>query len=338
MKSAQTARPSYRFDRSGSWSGGGRVFLRNVEHAEERHPLLRGGYDAIPVFARNVPPLGKLPRRPFVLAPQNAWPWTISFNGPAELGRVAGLRAASEFFLRSAAAVMRISSSIPPLNAHSSPVIHNVLDTGFEEALLASRRLSSEDGAVGAFVSIGSVYSYRNLVNTIYGYRRYRANGGTRPLWLAGNAGSVRSRNEVERAAAGADGITIRWQSLARPECLALLRCAGAVILPSRVEASPVAALEAAACNPNVVVSRIVGHIELLSEYGRVPRRCLFDPTSPEHIAHLLAVADDAADSGDGALADCHAALADPAEREAARVSWGNRVADWLDTLRLQRR
>lgn len=335
MKNSRTTPPSYRFDRSGRWSGGGQVFLQNVEHAEQRHSLLRGAEGAIPIIARNVPPNGKLPSRPFVLAPQNAWPWAPSFNGAAELGRIAGLRVASELFMRMASAVMRISSAIPSINRNSSPVIHNVLDTGFESDLIASQPLTVEDEAVGAFVSVGSINSYRNIVNMINGYRRYRANGGRRRLWIAGSPGSANSRNEIERFASGTEGLIVRWRSLERPECLAALRSAAAVILPSKVEASPVSALEAAACNPNVVVSRIIGHVEVLSEYGRVPEGCLFDPTSPAHLADILAAADVAADSRTGPLADCHAVLIDPAERETARVSWGDRVTDWLQTLNL---
>lgn len=274
-----------------------------------------------------------MPAGPFVLAPQNAWPWAPSFTGAAELGRLVGLRLASELFIRRATAVLRISSAIPATNRNTSPVIHNVLDVGFERDLRKSHSVEVDIEAANAFVSVGSINSYRNLVNTIRGYRRYRAAGGTRRLWLAGPPGSASSRKQIERAVDGAEDITIRWRSLSRPECLAVLRSAAAVILPSRVEASPVAALEAAASNPNVVVSRIVGHVEVLSEYGRIPESCLFDPSSPAHLADILAGAEARADAGTGPLACCHAILTDPGEREAARVSWGDRIADWLRTI-----
>lgn len=323
--------PVYRFDRSGRWSGGGQVFLRNVEHAEQRHEVLRGGPRAIPIIARNVP-AGALPKGPFVLAPQNAWPWTPSFAGLAELRRLAGLRLASEYYFRRAMGVMRISSSIPAINTNSSPVIHNVLDAGFEEALTVSWSTPVPKSVHGAFVSLGSVNSYRNLVNLIRGYGLYRKEGGSRQLWIAGPTGAVKARQEIERVVRATDGVTVLWQPLSRPECLAVFRTASAVILPSKVEASPVAALEAAASNPNLVLSRIVGHIEILSEYGAVPRDSLFDPESPSDVAEKLGVAENNADGGDNLFADCHAALTNRHVREGARVSWGDRVARWLST------
>jgi len=224
---------------------------------------------------------------------------------------------------------MRISSSIPAINANSSPVIHNVLDTGFEGALESSWTATVPESLAGAFVCLGSVNSYRNIVNLIRGYRRYRDAGGTRRLWIAGPPGARRPREQIEHVAASTTGVTIIWRSLSRPECLAALRSASAVVLPSKVEASPVAALEAAAANTNVVLSRIVGHTEILSEYGAVPRECLFDPHSPADIAQALQVAE----TGTRPISTCHAVLADPNQREDARISWGDRVANWLHVL-----
>lgn len=333
MSQAMHFAPTFRFERSGRWSGGGQVFLRNVEYAENRHELLRGGPGSIPLIARNVPPRGALPRGPFILVPQNAWPWTPTFTGLAEFRRVAGLRLASEVFFRRALGVMRISSSIPAINPNSSPVIHNVLDTGFEDALKQSSDVSVPELAIGAFVSLGSTNSYRNLVNLIHGYRQYREAGGSRRLWIAGPPGSSGARREIEFAAGTTSGVTIRWQSLSRPECLAVLRAAAAVVLASKVEASPVAALEAAASTPNVVLSRIIGHTEILSEYGAVPRDCLFDPCSPADIADALALAEAQADAATGALAGCHEVLTNTGIRETARMSWGNRIVTWLKRL-----
>lgn len=334
MSQAPLPTVTFRFDRSGRWSGGGQVFLRNVEHAELRHELLRGGVGEIPVIARNVPPRGVIPKGPFILAPQNAWPWTPTFAGLTELRRITALRLASEIFLRRANGVMRISSSIPSINPNSSPVIHNVLDTGFDEALVESSNVPVPELARGAFVTLGSVNSYRNLVNLVRGYKRYREAGGVRRLWIAGPPGSAGARGEIELAAEATTGVTIRWQALRRAECLAVLRAAAAVVLPSRVEASPVAALEAAASNVNVILSRIVGHTEILSEYGAVPRDCLFDPISPDDIARTLGIAEAQADAASGALTACHDALTNVRLREGARVSWGDHVAGWLGRLR----
>lgn len=327
------SKPRFRFDRSGRWSGGGQAFLRNVDHAEKRHELLRGGREAIPIIARNVPPRGHIPSGPFVLAPQNAWPWTPSFSGLAELRRVAGLRVASEILFRRAIGVMRISSSIPPINPNSSPVIHNVLDMGFEHDFAESSSTPFTEGAAGAFITLGSMNSYRNLVTLIGGYRRYRAAGGRRRLWIAGPQGSIGARREIEIAGRDVDGLTIHWRSISRAECLSALRNAAAVVLPSKIESSPVAALEAAVSNPNVVLSRIVGHVEILSEYGRVPHQCLFDPNSAADIHDALVVAEDHVDRGTGLLAECNAALSNADTREDARVSWGDRVERWLRCL-----
>jgi glycosyltransferase involved in cell wall biosynthesis len=323
----------YRFDRAGRWSGGGKAFLNNVDHAEGRHTILRGGASAIPIFARNLPPRAQIPNTPFLLAPQNAWPWAPTFSGIQELGRLAVLRLASELFMRRAAGVMRISSAIPPINSNSSPVIHNVLDTGFEHDLITSRSAEVDSEAVGAVVSVGSLNSYRNILNTIGGYRRYRQAGGRLRLWIAGPPGSRSVQRQLERATRGVTGVTIRLESLSRSDCLAALRSAAAVILPSKVEASPVAALEAAASNPNVIASRITGHVELLSEYGPLPDNCLFDPTSPDQLASALATAEINADAGTGSLVASHERLIRQEVREAARVRWGDRIAHWLQVL-----
>src|SRR5699024_1227340 len=125
--------PTFRFDRSGGWSGGGKAFLNNVEHAEKRHRILRGGSEATLIIPRNVPVRGARTPKRFLLTPQNAWAWELSFSGPQELKYIAGLRLASEYYVRRASGVLRISSSIPraPGKRSSSPIIHNVLDPDF---------------------------------------------------------------------------------------------------------------------------------------------------------------------------------------------------------------
>lgn len=321
----------YSFDHSGRWSGGAHGFLRIVDHAEQRQPILRGGADAIPIIPRNVP-LSKSRRSgPFVLAPQNAWPWTPSFAGGSELRRVVGLRLASEYYLRRAVGVLRVSGAIPEINPNTSPVIHHVLDSGFESALVESSQCRVDD-AEGKIVSIGSLHSYRNLANLVLGFRRYREQGGRRELWLAGPPGSAAAARALDQAVNATQGVKVRREALSRTECLSALRSAAAVVLPSRVEASPVSALEAVSCTPNVVLSRIVGHQEILAEYGPVGQHALFDPKSPQSIARTLANAETEP------FAAGHSSLASEDVREDARISWGRRVAEWLASLTLRSR
>ena len=134
--------PRFHVDASGRWSGGGRAFLENARRAADRHPVLtmESTSGTVPLIPRNVPASASGRRRPYVLAPQNAWPWTPVAVGLEEVARVARLRVASELFLRRAAAVLRINATIPsPLPPErTSPVLHNVLDPHFEEALAAS--------------------------------------------------------------------------------------------------------------------------------------------------------------------------------------------------------
>src|SRR5699024_2265315 len=148
-------------------------------------------------------------------------------------------------------------------------------------ALLAS---TSEDSRwPGHIVSIGSGYSYRNLPGLLAGYREYRARGGTTPLLIAGPSGSASAVKDAHAAARGLSDVTFVWESVPRTQCLAAMREAAAVILPSRVEASPLTALEACATSPRVVLADIIGNREVLAGYGSSPEAeaAFADPTSP---------------------------------------------------------
>lgn len=317
---------SFFFDHAGQWSGGGRAFLSNAEHAARRHPVLAGGPDAIPIIPRNVPARGG--RRPgrFVLAPQNAWPWAPRARGPRELALVAGLRVASETYLRRADAVLRISEAIPVRGRRTSPVIHNVLDGGFEEALESSRGTDAPE-AEGRLVSIGSGYSYRNVTRLLHGYAQYRAEGGGLDLWVAGPAGTSHTVREVESLAAGIDGVHLRWRPLTRAQAIAALRVSAGVVLPSLVEASPLSALEALAVSPRVVLSDIPGHRGILAGYDEPAGAMFFAPRSTAAVAAAL----HAVTGGPGA--SCHDVLKRAEVREHARIDWGDRVASWLSGL-----
>src|SRR5699024_974471 len=116
--------------------------------------------------------------------------------------RATALRVASDVALRRASAMLRISSVIPTtVDTPSSPVIHNVLDGGFEEALAAST--SRQSPWQGHVVSIGSLHSYRNVPGLIAGYHRYRDAGGQAPLIVAGPAGSPAAVADAREAARG---------------------------------------------------------------------------------------------------------------------------------------
>lgn len=318
---------TYYFDKRGQWSGGGNAFLNNVAHAERRHSILRGGPGSIPIFPRNVPVRSARTSRKFILAPQNAWAWAPRSRGLQEFKFVTGLRVASSYYMRRAQGLLRISGSIPSAKGRpTSPVIHNVLDPTFEEALIESNQVRVP-AAEGKLVSIGSGHSYRNLVNLIKGYRSYRAAGGKLDLWIAGPSGSNRARSDAMRAAEGMDGVTFGKGRLSRGECLAAFRSAAGVVLPSLVEASPLAVLEAASVNPRLVVSDITGHREILADYGSVSPQAFFDPFTPELIAEGLHRA------SSGLVELPHSMLSRPEVRENARDTWGKDVAAWLAEL-----
>lgn len=315
---------TFTFDPDGNWSGGGNALLNNFRHAMSRHPLLDGGPDGIPIYPRNVPTSRRLPAQ-YVLGPQNAWPWSPQGAHPHEWPRLAALRAGSEYHLRKAPAVHRTSSAIPRLgNAQKySPVLHNPLDTGFEDALGASRAHAMTDAAM-RFVVIGSVYSYRNLDTVIDAYRLYRDEGGTSGLFLAGPMGNKRLGRALELAVRGLPDVILRWGKMPREEALAAMRTARAVIAPSRVEASPFSVLEAACVNEAVIPANTLGTREILAQYGPTPDSAFFPPTSAEALASAMS------ESGSQASSAWHHALSDPDRREQGRVDWGDGMATWL--------
>ncbi len=308
----------FTFLEDGRWSGGGRGYLELARFAAQRHEVLNGGPDGIQILPRNVPARGQRLRRPFVVTPQNAWPWASEGAHPRELARVWGLRAASDLVLRAAAGVLRISSAIPVAGRPDrySPVIPNVLDPGFEAALEASYDVDAR-AIEGRILTIGSCYSYRNLERLI---EAHRLSGDPRELLIAGPVGSPAVARRVATAALDAPRVRIRWATLARPTCLAWLRAADLVVLPSMVEASPFSALEAFAVQPNVLASDIPGHREVLAGYAPDGDRVFVDPTSVEAWAKAL---------GRGGAGRTHDELRDADQRAERRIRWARDVASW---------
>ena len=318
-------------DTAGQFSGGGRAVLSNCTFAARRHSILAGSREAgdIPFIMRNVPARGISPAGEYVLGPQNALPWTRHAHGLKERALVSRLRIASEWYGRRASALFRSSSAIPQLTEPCSPVLHNVLDTGFDQAAVQSAQARYQP-AVGRIVSIGSGHSYRNLGVLLDGYERYRSLGGKAALFVGGVPGSARAQRDIELRAAALPDVRLQWGAIARPEFLAALRDAAAVVLPSLVEASPLTALEAFALTPRVVLSDIIGHREVLAPFGSdtTGDPAFFSPTSPEELADALL----GAESG-GAGAGWHAELSSPERRAGAREEWADTLAAWLTSL-----
>lgn len=318
---------TFTFDPDGTWSGGGSAILSNVTHAISRYPELNGGSDAVPIYPRNVPTSRRLPRH-YVLGPQNAWPWSTGGTLIQEWPRLAALRLASDHHLRRAPAVHRTSSAIPVLGnpRRYSPVIHNPLDPAFEDALESSLNETVPE-AKKRFVVIGSAHSYRNLNTVIDAYRLYRGEGGTTGLFIAGPVGARRIAQSLESAARDLPDVTLRWGKLSRSRALAAMRDARAVILPSRVEASPFSALEAACMNETILPANTLGTHEILAEYGPAPASAFFPTHSAPGLAARFHDPDNPASSG------WHDALSDWGRREGARVEWGDELVTWLNSL-----
>ena len=321
----------FRLDTTGTWSGGGRAFLSNWAYAAGRYPHLNStDRDAVLVIPRNIP-AARTPHRPYVIAPQNAWPWHPVTEGLRERLLVTSLRLGSAVYGRAARAQLRIADAIPAYFAanRTSPVIPNVLDEGFEDALEVSTRTDPLEGSAGAFVSLGSFNSYRNFDRLAKAYCSYRELGGSRGLVIAGPP----ANRAISARLAGrtVDGLTVLPQALSRPVCLATLRAAHAVVLPSLVEASPLSALEAVGSNPHVLLSDIVGHHEILQRYGPSNARHFFDPEDSQSIARaLLSVDGDTAPPHPG-----HALINSAATRATARDNWADAVVSFLDQLPL---
>lgn len=318
------------FDHSGNWSGGGRAFLNNAEHASSRHTILSGDTDSTPLVPRNFPDSSRLRTGNFILAPQNVWPWNPIVETPSEAKIALGLRVPSEIALRRAAAVMRISTAVPlrGQKVPNSPIIPNVLDTGFEEAI-STLDLEPRSSTNGSFVCIGSTFSYKNIERLVAAYKLYRDGGGSAGLFLAGAPSNPKVYSRVQSALEGLDKVTIVGRPIDRHQALHFMRRARAVVLPSLVEASPLTALEAAWANPNVIMSDIAGHREVFGHDARVPDDSYFPAGSVGPLAQRLWTATDAP------LEAAHSSLNDYEYRENARVKWGDSIAEWIQSLDL---
>lgn len=317
----------FRLLEEGRWSGGGSVLLENAREAREAHEVLRGGPDAVPIMARNVPPLGRFPKGTFVAAPQNAWVWKPVSKGPKERTLVSGLRLGTRVTYARARAIIRISEAVPAAPASpTSEVLHNVLDRGFETALAEHNDRAAALGR-DSFVCVGSNYSFRDLNVLVRAHAIYRAAGGSRRLVLVGPVGSGAAEKALHAELARTGGSVIRRPASTRAECLSALRSAHAAVCPARVEASPVGVLEAAALSPRVLLSDIPGHRGIVRSIGGSGEPVWFKEHDVTSLADQLAVLDD------GSAHTWRSGIDTAGARQAARDGWGQQLADFLTGL-----
>lgn len=311
----------FHFIEEGRWSGGGDVLLENAREARAHHPILQGGPDSVPILARNVPPLGRYPRRPFVAVPQNAWVWNPVARGAKERSLVSALRLGTFLTYRLASGIVRISEAVPPGRRQAtSEILHNVLDRGFEAAA------EVDDSGVaalceGAFVCVGSNYAFRDLSRLVRAHARYRAQGGARRLVLIGAVGSQAAERDLGRELAVAGDSVVRRPASMRSQCLVAMRHAHAVVAPALVEASPVGVMEAGALASRVLLSDIPGHRGVVAHMGGTGGPEFFRTGDEASLATGLAAVD-------GADPDGWAPWGRTApQRQAMREEWGHRLA-----------
>lgn len=317
-------------DNSGEWSGGGAAFLKNWAWAVESEAIDKTITRNTSLIARNIP-TARLPKRPYIVAPQNAWPWQPRHSTAQEAARLYAMRVLSYAYGRCSFGQLRISEAIPAFfqDVRTSPVIHNVLDPGFEDAARTSLHLDPLPYSRGAIVSIGSFNTYRNLENLVLAYHRYRANGGNRGMVIAGSPSNSRVVCGITELAnrLPTDGITLYCQSIPRARAIASMAAASVVILPSLVEASPLTLLEAAWANPNCIYSGIPGHIGLVRGYLEAGAQH-FDPMSLESMTAAILSADTTTN-----LTDLHGMLRTSGLIRHYRTSWALSIKSWLQDL-----
>lgn len=255
--------------------------LRNFEYAAARNPDLSMEAGRVSVIGRNF--AGRSIDGPFVLVPQNAWPWCGPRLGLREHGKLALLRRLSERSMRRAVGVIRVGPSIPAIGNVHPRLLPNPLDLGFEEAWTAAPRASVEGEPY--FISVGSMNSYRGLETLVGAFRRYRLDSGRVGLRIVGS-GNRRYSERIRRLAKEVPALTFEERSLERADVLALMRDSRMAILPSHVEASPLSLLEALAVSPHVAASDIPGHRAIVPDGTDHPS--YFEPTSELGLATLM--------------------------------------------------
>lgn len=255
----------------GAWSGGGRAVVELFHHAHQRHPeLLRlDGGQGVPMYLRNALPPKAL-AGPYILLPQNAWPWT-SWRGSGMVAlRWAALRITSWVAMRRAIGVVRLSSAIPKPNDAPSRLVPNVLDPGYERALAFDGSLPEWiRSAEGSFLSVGSISPYRNFPRLLEAHALYREHGGRRPLVIVGAPMSRELGRQLFALTTNRPAVSVVADPQSRHHILAAMRGCQSVVLPSLVEASPLTLLEGLASGVPVAASMIPGHLETAGVHAR---------------------------------------------------------------------
>lgn len=271
MTGSTSAMPRVDIRTDGEWSGGGSAVVELFRHAHQRHPEFLGldSGNGIPMYLRNAIPPNAL-RSPYILLPQNAWPWT-SWRGSGMMAlRWAALRMASWVAMRGAIGIIRLSSAIPEPNCCPSRLLPNVLDQGYERCLAFDGALPAwVRSAQDSFLSVGSVTPYRNLRRLVEAHTLYRDHGGRRRLVIVGPPMSRQLSRELSAFTTNRSAVSVVVDPQPRHHIVAAMRECHSVVLPSLVEASPVTLLEALASGACVAASMIPGHLETAGIQGR---------------------------------------------------------------------
>lgn len=288
------------------------------------------------LHSRNAIPLRAMALERYVFMPQNAWAW----QGPAPREwqrrvRWRALGALSCAALRRAGAVVRLSEAIPPPPKASTRalLLPNVLDLEFESALASATRIRS--GARNRVICLGSFVEYRDQHVLLEAAGRIDAEWELQFVGPGLSPSLVRDLSLRSRSVSAT--VTIRPEGVRRAEALSLLASAELAVFPSRVEASPIALLEAIALGVPVVGSRVPGHEAWL------PVAQTFHPGDADQLARLVEERLERASSdalhGETAAGHCLSPklpahlLLTPAGREQLREDWLRRIAEWVDEL-----
>lgn len=304
----------------GNWSGGGKAVLDNFRHAASRHPEISFEGGDIAIVNRNFPPRGA--KGPFILIPQNAWPWAGPTIGLKERMKVRLLGRLTERSMRKALGVIRAGRGIPVRGNCWPHLLPNPLDEAFDVAEKESRGLQRPVEAP-YIVSVGSLNSYRGVESLIAAYVGYRRSGGTAELHVIGR-GVAHYVEKLREQAESVDGFHLHTDAVPRSEVVAWLRHAQAVVLPSHVETSPMSVLEALAVQPRVIASDIPGHPDIVPPGVAGP--AYFSHVELGGLTRLLL-------KSDGPAPELVSPLADPTFRAAERDRWADELAAALNGL-----
>lgn len=292
----------------GRWSGGGRAVVDNLSMAIAAAPHEFSYRDGISLVPRNFTVRRPVPGG-LVLMPQNAWPWSGPWGTRREAARKLTLRVLSDRSIRQADQVLRLCSLIP--DPRQSPILPNVLDAGFDDALGSCLSLLGDLSR--SILAPGSIGSYRNLERLLEAYQRYRTSGGSCSLTIVGGVTDSAVYSRLTGRASSMKGVRVVPHHLERGALLDAMRSSHAIFFPSLVEASPITLLEALALAPRVHASDIVGHRETAGSYQTAVD--FFSPVSVHAICQAML-------RSEAVVTNPELFLEDPALRKSLRENW----------------